>query len=233
MTLPEFHLITHILCPYVQRSVIVLLEKGIPYQRTDIDLGNKPDWFARLSPLGKVPVLVAGQGNTQTLFESSVICEYLDEVTPGSLHPAPPLEKANHRAWIEFGSGILNGIGRLYNAKNRDAFEEAQQALKRQFEHLEQRLEATPFFCGDRFQLIDSVYGPIFRYFDVFEGFVDLEMFDGLPKTQSWRKHLHQRPSVRQAVSPDYPKQLLKFIEQRQSYMSTLVVSASTADISQ
>lgn len=93
MTLPEFHLITHILCPYVQRSVIVLLEKGIPYQRTDIDLGNKPDWFARLSPLGKVPVLVTDQGSTKTLFESAVICEYLDEVTPGSLHPETPWKK--------------------------------------------------------------------------------------------------------------------------------------------
>ncbi len=64
---PEFELITHVLCPYVQRSVIVLHEKQIPYRRTDIDLADKPDWFRQISPLGKVPVLVVGA--RQSLFD--------------------------------------------------------------------------------------------------------------------------------------------------------------------
>jgi glutathione S-transferase len=54
-----------------------------------------------------------------SLFESAVICEFIDEVTPGSLHPEDPFKKAYHRAWIEFGSEILNNIGRLYNAKKQ------------------------------------------------------------------------------------------------------------------
>ena len=55
---PKLTLISHKLCPYVQRAVIALTEKGVPFERIDIDLANKPDWFLKISPLGKVPVLL-------------------------------------------------------------------------------------------------------------------------------------------------------------------------------
>ena len=47
-------LISHPLCPYVQRAVIALAEKGVAFERIDVDLANKPDWFKALSPLGAV-----------------------------------------------------------------------------------------------------------------------------------------------------------------------------------
>jgi glutathione S-transferase len=53
-------LISHKLCPYVQRAVIALAEKGVPFERIDIDLASKPDWFLKISPLGKTPVLLVG-----------------------------------------------------------------------------------------------------------------------------------------------------------------------------
>jgi glutathione S-transferase len=223
---PEFELVTHVLCPYVQRSVIVLHEKGIPYRRTDIDLANKPDWFPGISPLGKVPVLVTGE--RRSLFESAVICEYLDEVTPGSLHPEDALERAEHRAWIEFGSGLLNRIAQLYNAPTREAFEAVRQTLRTQFEQLEGRLEDGPYFSGSAFRIIDAAYGPIFRYFDVLEPAVTLELFQNTRKVQAWRERLRSRESVRQAVTKDYPSRLLAFVRDRGSYLSTLV--ADTAD---
>jgi len=43
--------ISHKLCPYVQRAVISLTEKGVSFERIDIDLDNKPDWFLKISPL--------------------------------------------------------------------------------------------------------------------------------------------------------------------------------------
>lgn len=87
MTQHSFHdrltLISHPLCPYVQRAAIALAEKQVPFQRIDIDLGNKPDWFLAISPLGKTPVLQVGQGRRSTaIFESTVILEYLEETTP-------------------------------------------------------------------------------------------------------------------------------------------------------
>ena len=53
----SLRLISHKLCPYVQRAVIVATEKDIPFHRVDIDLANKPDWFLAISPTGKVPLL--------------------------------------------------------------------------------------------------------------------------------------------------------------------------------
>lgn len=64
-------LISHPLCPFVQRAVIVLLEKGVEFDRIDVDLSAKPDWFLALSPTGKVPVLKVRQANAEDaiLFE--------------------------------------------------------------------------------------------------------------------------------------------------------------------
>ena len=66
----KLHLISHTLCPYVQRAVISLLEKQVKFDRTYIDLSNKPDWFLAISPLGKTPVLQAGDAS---VFESALI----------------------------------------------------------------------------------------------------------------------------------------------------------------
>ncbi|GGX43582.1 glutathione S-transferase family protein [Saccharospirillum salsuginis] len=217
-------LITHVLCPYVQRSVIVLQEKDMPYRRTDIDLANKPDWFRSISPLGKVPVLVTGE--RRSLFESAVICEYLNEITPGSLHPEDALERAEHRAWIEFGSGLLNRIAQLYNAPTREAFDAVRETLADLFRQLEDRLEEGPFFSGEPFRMIDAVYGPIFRYFDVFDSVVDLDVFREVPRVQAWRANLEARETVRTAVSADYPERLLAFVRNRGSYLSSRVAEA-------
>ncbi len=63
-------LVSHHLCPYVQRAVIALTEKGVAHERTYIDLAAKPDWFTALSPLGKVPLLLVGEATA--LFESGI-----------------------------------------------------------------------------------------------------------------------------------------------------------------
>ena len=68
-----YQLISFVLCPYVQRSVITLKEKQVPFTITYIDLQNPPDWFLAISPMGKVPVLRMAQD--QVLFESAVINE--------------------------------------------------------------------------------------------------------------------------------------------------------------
>src|SRR5438445_13357858 len=107
-------LISHKLCPYVQRAVIALTEKGVPFERIDIDLADKPDWFLKISPLGKVPVLtVATENGEVALFESNVICEYIEDAQPGArLHQHDPLKRAQHPAWIESGSSILGDLRR-------------------------------------------------------------------------------------------------------------------------
>lgn len=97
-------LISHALCPYVQR---------IAFARRTVDLSRKPDWFLALSPLGRTPALAAGK---DVLFESAAILEYLEETLPNPLHPASPVERAGHRAWIGFSSDCLNDIAGFYSA---------------------------------------------------------------------------------------------------------------------
>lgn len=217
----NFHLIAYVLCPYVQRSVIVLQEKEIAYKRTDIDLSKTPEWFRKISPFGRVPVLVVNED--KVLFESAVICEYLDEITPGSLHPHDPLEKAHHRAWVEFGSGILDSISALYNAKNKQTFEDRRLEIQQKFQLLEKEISGIQYFSGNEFQFIDAVYGPIFRYFEVFDKIVDLKIFYNLPKVEAWRHVLQQRSSIQQAVIAEYPELLVQFLAERNSYISHLV----------
>lgn len=223
----DLTLISHHLCPYVQRAVITLLEKQVPHERVYIDLADKPDWFAAISPLGKVPVLKTGDG---AIFESAVIAEYLDETLEPRLHPADPLERARHRSWIEFGSAILNDIAGLYGAKEAAGFEAKRQALVAKFARLEEVLsEEGPYFSGERFHLVDAVYGPVFRYFDVFDRIADFGVFDGLPKVQSYRAALAARPSVRQGAPADYPERLWAFLEARRSYLSSLMTRGRPA----
>ncbi len=218
--IPQLKLISHKLCPYVQRSIIVLLEKQIPHEREYIDLANKPAWFLQLSPLGKVPLLLV---EGEVLFESAVICEYLDEITPGSLHPEDALTKAKHRSWIEFGSSILAKIAGFYSAPDIVSFTTKQQELIDSFQLLEKNLTRSPYFAGESFSMIDAVYAPIFRYFVMFENYKDFGFFSHTPQVRAWRDVLLQRPSVQQAVSEDYPVLLQEFLQRKDSYLSRLI----------
>ena len=223
MPAPSFTLVSHHLCPYVQRAAITLAEKEIPHQRSYIDLGDKPRWFSVVSPLGRVPLL---RVDDAVLFESAVICEYLDEVTPRSLHPADPLEKAEHRSWIEFGSSVLDAIGGFYNAPDAEVFEGKRQRLADKFAWLEAHLGDGPYFAGPRFHLVDAVYGPVFRYFDVFDRIGDFGFFATTPRVRAYRAALAGRPSIREAVAADYPERLMAFLKRRGSYLSTLIADA-------
>lgn len=219
-------LISHRLCPYVQRSVITLNEKQIDHERIYVNLANKPDWFLAMSPLGKVPLLRVD--DQQTLFESAVICEFLDEITPGSLHPADPLLKARHRAWIEFGSQLLNEIARLYNATHDAAFTDSAKLIRDKLQRLE-TVVSGPYFAGENFSLVDAAYGPIFRYFDTLDRYLPLDPFEGCPRVNAWRVQLSVRPSVRAAVSRDYPELLKEFVLQRDSILSHRIAMADSS----
>ncbi len=213
-------LISHALCPYVQRAVITLTEKGVDFERIYIDLANKPAWFLDISPLGKTPVLVVDQ---IAIFESAVILEYIEETQPTPLHPESAIARASHRAWMEFGSAVLNDIAGFYSAADAQVFDEKVSALRTKFCRLEGAVSPGPYFDGDEFRLVDVVFAPVFRYFDVFDEIGDFGFFAGLPRVQAWRKALARRPSVRTAVTSDYPVLLKDFIQRRNSYLSTLV----------
>ena len=215
----DYKLVSFALCPFVQRAVIVLSEKNVSFERVDVDLANKPDWFLKLSPLGKVPVLQTGD---HVLFESQVIAEYLDEVTEGSLHPSDPLDKAVHRAWIEFASQLLSSTYGFSSAKDEAAYQEALDTIKDKLKRVEEQVKG-PFFAGDQFHLVDGVWGTVFRYIDVFEEITGIDFFDGSTKLRTWRDAVMSRESVIKAAPADYSAQLKKFIKARESHLAQFI----------
>ena len=120
---------------------------------------------------------------------------------------------------------LSDAQGALYNAKDAIAFEGKRKILAEKFARLEQQKSAHGFFSSDQFRLVDAVYGTIFRYFSVFEDFVELEVFSHTPKVNQWRARVQNRLSVIRAVADNYSELLKKFLVNHNSYMSTLVFS--------
>ncbi|MDH7795444.1 MULTISPECIES: glutathione S-transferase family protein [unclassified Beijerinckia] len=218
-------LVSHHLCPYVQRAAIVLAEKGVPFERRMVDLAAKPAWFLALSPLGKVPLLIVEQadGSQAVLFESTVICEYLEETQPGRvLHPVDPLERARHRGWMEFGSSVLSDLWGFETAQDAATYEAKRQALRDKFASVENALGNGPYFAGTAFSMVDAVFAPIFRYFDVFDEIASTELFDDLPRAGQWRAALAARASVQDAVTSEYPQHLRAFLVDHDAHLLKL-----------
>jgi glutathione S-transferase len=221
---PKLTLISHPLCPYVQRVAIALAEKSLPFTRVDIDLAAKPGWFLAISPLGKTPVLKVDDA---AIFESAVILEYLEDTHGPRLHPADPLDRADHRAWIEVSSSILNDIAGFYGAATPENFAAKTKALAEKFGYVEGRLSDGPYFAGRDFSLVDAAFAPVFRYFEVFDRIADFGTLAGKPKTAEWRQALRDRSSVRTAVGSDYAARLHAFLLARNSSLSRLMQMAA------
>ena len=224
----RLRLISHKLCPYVQRAAIVAAEKQIDFERVDIDLANKPAWFLAISPTGKVPLLevTEADGAVHILFESAVIAEYLDEISDaeslGRLLPANPLARARTRAWVEYASATLGDIARLYAAPDAAGFEAAIGAIEARLETLDREI-ASPFFAGSRFGLADAAFAPVFRYLDVFERALDFGLVERGPRVAAWGQELMRRPSVIGAVPLDYADELLGFVTGKNGHLARLI----------
>lgn len=220
-------LISHPLCPFVQRAAIVLLEKNVPFERIDVDLANKPDWFMALSPTGKVPLLKVEQPDSADviLFESSAICEYLNETQDGvSLYSSDALSRAQQRAWVEFGVAVLSDAWQFLNAKGSAVADDKKAAFREKLQRLENNLEQGPYFSGAAFSMVDAVFAPVFRYFSLLIPIVSQPIFDNLPRVSAWRDSLEQRPSVISAVSEDYADRFRQRLIQQQAILSNSIL---------
>ncbi len=218
--MPALELISNLLCPYTQRAAILLAEKGLPCQRRYIDLADKPDWFLRLSPLGKVPVLRVGDAGA--IFETSVICAYIEEAHPSpALLPAEPLARARQRAWAELASACIAEVFGFYMAPDAQTFALRRDALAARFAGLERELGDGPWFDGDAFGLTDAAFAPLFRLFDGFDRIEDFGLLAGLPRVAAYRARLAIRDSVREAVPADYGEQFLRYLAGRGSYLAS------------
>ena len=100
-------LIGSLTSPYVRKARIVLAEKKIEVEFVLDNPWNPDTGVAKLNPLNKVPVLVLDDDST--LFDSRVIVEYLDSVTPNNrLLPSPNRERITIKRWEALADGVVD-----------------------------------------------------------------------------------------------------------------------------
>ena len=146
---------------------MTLLEKGLDFELTEIDIKNKPADFAAISPYGKVPVLLHDDGR---IYESSIINEYLDEAFPEpALMPANPLLRAQARIWMDYcGSQFSSASWQHMQAgEDPDKLAAANQALRECLLFMEteglRKLSSGPYWLGNNISLLDIQYMPFLQ----------------------------------------------------------------------
>jgi len=216
----KLELISFKLCPFVQRAVIVLKQKNIDFDITYIDLKNPPEWFKAISPLEQVPVLKVGD---EVLFESSVIQEYVDEITPPSLQPNDPLIKAKNRAWISFGGDILMAMHAMTMQKDELASNEKRDVVLQKLQQLEAAHSGGAYFNGETFNMIDAAYAPMFMRMDFIKKLTAIDLLADTPKLANWSQHLLAMDSVQQSVVPELPKMYQAMVKHMDGYVATLL----------
>lgn len=198
----SLELISFALCPYVQRAVIMLKMKKAEFKTTFIDLEDVPAWFEQISPLGQVPVLRVD--HEHVLFESSVICEFLDETYLPAFHPSDPILRAKERAWIEYGALLIADHSDILREPETFAAERLKKEFRASLTRVEEQLSEGPFFRGTDFSLVDATFAPTFMRMSFVPEVFGNDFFLGLPKLQAWAKHLVVLPEVTDSVIPNY-----------------------------
>ena len=217
MTKPSIELISFNLCPFVQRSIITLKKKGIDFKITYIDLANKPEWFLNISPLGKVPVVRYGH---DVLFESAVINEFLDEITPESLMPSDPLEKAKERGWIEYSSQVITSQHLMSVSDDQGDYQQHRHAFIERLSTLENIITSEGFFNGNGFSLIDSALAPIFTRLRIIEDRFNLKLLANFPKLAALSARYLNLDYVKNSVVEEFEDIYIKYLIDKNSFLA-------------
>lgn len=212
----QLTLVSFDLCPYVQRILITLLHKQADFAVEYIDLQNPPLWFTEISPLGKVPLLRVN-GDT-VLFESSVINEFVDEITPPRLQPETPLARALNRSWVEYGSQCITDQYRLMTAPDETSLETAHHRALANLGRVEQALGDGPWFNGENFSLVDATFAPLLMRYDILDRRHRLFEDDELPRLRRWWRALRALTAVRDSVPEDFESRFITYLGGQKGY---------------
>lgn len=146
---------------YCHRVRIVLAEKGVTVDIVDVEDNSKPEDLAQLNPYNEVPTLVDRE---LSLFQSTVIMEYLDERFPHPpLLPVYPVARAQSRLlvhrmerdWCEHVDALVRGLEKeATQSKRRKELREGLITIAPVFKE-------APFFMSEEFTLVDCVLAPI------------------------------------------------------------------------
>ena len=217
----KLELISFNVCPYVQRSVITLNHKQCDYDITFIDLNDPPNWFHDISPLGKVPVLKID--DKEILFESAVINEYIDDVTPGTLKPSDPLTLAKNRAWIEYGGTCLADLYMIADHSDEANMRKQMSECTDRLQRVEDILSGSTYFNGEELALIDAAYAPLLIRLDFLNEKLNLLDWNAFPKLKRWRDNLLELDAVQKSIIENFDLQYTNKIKGQNGYLASVI----------
>ena len=201
----KFMLCSFKTCPWVQRAAIVLRAKKIEYEINYIDRDNRPEWFLKVSPHSKVPVLVID--GKESLFESNAIAEYLDETVPPRLHPEDPLARARNRAWTDYVPDFAEAISSTAYSNSEEEFAKNAAGIAKPFAKLDEELvrrgHSGPYFNGPKLSLVDAAYAPFLQRYTFMDHLKPVGAMEKFPRLAAWRDALLATPAVKASTVPN------------------------------
>jgi len=196
----RIELITAEVCPYAQRTHMTLLEKGLAFERREVDLKNKPDWFEEVSPYSKVPVVRIGD---RVVWESVIINEFIEESFPEpAMMPRDPWQRAQARIWIDFcntrfASDAYDLVFAQDKAEQDRLRARVEDNLRRmEFEGMARLSSEGPFWLGDTISLVDVTFYPFFERFPAVAYHRGARIPDECLRTLRWLEVMRERASV-------------------------------------
>jgi glutathione S-transferase len=188
--------------PYVRKVRIVMAEKKLDYQFLEEDVWAADTVIMQSNPLGKVPCLVMEGG--EALFDSRVIVEYLDTLSPvGKLIAVVGRERAEIKTWEALADGVLDALilarleanwsGRTKAQRSPAWIDRQQQKVQASLKAMSQGLGDKPFCAGIYLSLADIAVGCALGYLDF--RFPEIDWRTPYPNLAKLAEKLAQRPS--------------------------------------
>jgi glutathione S-transferase len=168
-------LIGAVTSPYARKVRVVMAEKKLDYQFMQEDVWAASTTIADSNPLGKVPCLVMEGG--EALFDSRVIVEYLDTLSPvGKLIPSMGRERAEVKTWEALADGVCDAAitarleatwpGRSDAERSQPWIDRHMSKVRTGLKAMSQGLGERPFCAGTHFSLADVAVGCALGYLD-------------------------------------------------------------------
>src|SRR5215469_2740533 len=187
------------LCPYARKTRIALLEKGLQWETTWLDLPSgehkKPEYLA-INPVGKVPALIDGR---VIVHDSTIINEYLEDTHPQHLLlPRDPVKRARARAFEDYADAyLMPSLFKIFwqmrkpeAEREREKIAEGEREARDHFAYLDRELQGREYFA-DEFSLGDISFIPPLANLER-AGF---SISDDFPNLKAWWQRMKARPS--------------------------------------
>ena len=183
-------------CPYSHRCRIVLFEKDMDFEVIDVDMHNKPEEVASISPSGKMPVLVE---RDLILTESNIINEYIDERFPHpQLMPPDPVMRARARLVLfNFEHDLFTHVNTLEHSLGK-ASDKARQEIRDSLSQLSPILTKQKYLMNDEFSMLDVAIAPLLWRLEHY----GVELPKVAAPVLKYRERLFSRPAFINALTP-------------------------------